>query len=61
MKSSYSIEEERMIAERSRLIVRGLTLGIVSDDEAKEDSFGSVRLLCSAGRTGCRHPEDDGK
>jgi hypothetical protein len=36
MKNSYSIEEERMIAERSELIVRGLTLGIVSDDEARK-------------------------
>jgi hypothetical protein len=34
MKNTYSIDEERMIAERSKMIVRGLTLGIVSDNEA---------------------------
>jgi len=46
MKSSYSIEEERMIAERSELIVRGLTLGTVSDDEAKK-TLRAVRLCAT--------------
>ena len=34
MKNAYSIDEERMIAERSEMVVRGLTLGTVSDNEA---------------------------
>jgi hypothetical protein len=34
MEITYSIDEERMIAERSEMVVRGLTLGIVSDNEA---------------------------
>ena len=38
MKNTYSIDEERMIAERSEMIVRGLTLGIVSDNEATKTS-----------------------
>jgi hypothetical protein len=46
MKDSYSIEEERMIAERSEMIVRGLTLGIVSDDEAKK-TLRAVRLCAT--------------
>src|ERR1700720_2620278 len=46
MKNSYSIEEERMIAERSELIVRGLTLGTVSDDEAKK-ALRVVRLCAT--------------
>ena len=46
MKNSYSIEEERMIAERSELIVRGLTLGSVSDDEAKK-TLRAVRLCAT--------------
>jgi hypothetical protein len=33
MKNAYSIDEERMIAERSEMVVRGLTLGTVSDNE----------------------------
>jgi hypothetical protein len=36
MKNNYSIDEERMIAERSEMIIRGLILGVVSDDEAKK-------------------------
>ena len=43
MKTSYSIDEERMIAERSEMIVRGLVLGTVSDDEAKK-TLRAVRL-----------------
>jgi hypothetical protein len=45
-KNSYSIEEEWMIAERSELIVRGLTLGTVSDDEAKK-TLRAVRLCAT--------------
>jgi hypothetical protein len=46
MNDSYSIEEERIIAERSEMIVRGLTLGIVSDDEAKT-TLRAVRLCAT--------------
>jgi hypothetical protein len=46
MKNSYSIEEERVIAERSELIVRGLTLGTVSDDDAKK-TLRAVRLCAT--------------
>jgi hypothetical protein len=34
MKYTYNIEEERLIAERAELVVRGLTLGTVKDGEA---------------------------
>jgi hypothetical protein len=34
MKYAYNIEEERLIAERAELVVRGLTLGTVKDGEA---------------------------
>jgi hypothetical protein len=46
MKISYSIDEERMIAERSEMIVRGLILGAVSDDEAKK-TLRAVRLCAT--------------
>jgi hypothetical protein len=35
MKNNYSIDEERMIAEHSEMIVRGLTLRTVSDNDAR--------------------------
>jgi hypothetical protein len=34
MEYAYTIEEERVIAERADLVVRGLTLGAVTDGEA---------------------------
>jgi hypothetical protein len=34
MKYAYTIEEERVVAERADMVVRGLTLGIVTDGEA---------------------------
>jgi hypothetical protein len=46
MKNTYSIDEERMIAERSEMIVRGLILGTVSDDEAKK-TLRAVRLCAT--------------
>jgi hypothetical protein len=47
MKNTYSIDEQRIIAERSEMIVRGLTLGIVSDNEATK-TLRAVRL-CATG------------
>jgi hypothetical protein len=46
MENSYSIDEERIIAERSEMIVRGLVLGTVSDDEAKK-TLRAVRLCAT--------------
>jgi hypothetical protein len=46
MKNAYSIDEERMIAERSEMVVRGLTSGTVSDNEATK-ILRAVRL-CAA-------------
>ncbi|HUN98704.1 MAG TPA: hypothetical protein VMU69_21035 [Bradyrhizobium sp.] len=46
MKISYSIEEEQVIAERSELIVRGLTLGTVSDNDVKK-TLRVVRLCAT--------------
>ena len=34
MEYAYTIEEELVIAERADLVVRGLTLGVVTDGEA---------------------------
>jgi hypothetical protein len=46
MKNAYSIDEERMIAERSEMVVRGLTLGTVSDNEATK-ILRAVRLCAT--------------
>jgi hypothetical protein len=46
MKNVYSIDEEQMIAERSEMIVRGLTLGTVSDNEATK-ILRAVRLYAT--------------
>jgi hypothetical protein len=46
MENFYSIDEERMIAERSEIIIRGLILGTVSDDEAKK-TLRAVRLCAT--------------
>jgi hypothetical protein len=46
MKNNHSIDEERMIAERSETIVRGLTLGTVSDNEATK-TLRAVRLFAT--------------
>ena len=48
MKYAYSIDEERMIAERSEMVVRGLTLGTVSDNEATKNSP-RRSPMCNAG------------
>ena len=34
MRNAYSIDVERMIADCSEIVVRGLTLGTISDNEA---------------------------
>jgi hypothetical protein len=46
MENTFSIDEERMIAERSEMIVRGLTLGTVSDNEATK-TLRAVRLCAT--------------
>jgi hypothetical protein len=46
MKNTCSIDEERMIAERSEMIVRGLTLGTVTDNEATK-ALRTVRLCAT--------------
>ena len=46
MKDPCSINEARMIAEHSEMIVRGLTLGTVSDNEATK-TLRAVRLFAT--------------
>ena len=46
MKNNYSLDEERMIAEHSEMIVRGLTLRTVSDNEATK-ALRAVRLIAT--------------
>jgi hypothetical protein len=46
MKNAYSIDEERMIAEHSEMVVRGLTLGTVSDKEVTK-ILRAVRLYAT--------------
>jgi hypothetical protein len=46
MKNNYSIDEQRMIAEHSEMIVRGLTLRTVSDNEATK-ALRAVRLVAT--------------
>ncbi len=46
MRNAYSIDEERMIAERSEIVVRGLTLGTISDNEATK-VLRAVRLCAT--------------
>jgi hypothetical protein len=46
MKNNYGIDEEQMIAEHSEMIVRGLTLRTVSDNEATK-AHGAVRLIAT--------------
>lgn len=46
MKNNDSIDEERMIAEHSEMIVRGLTLRTVSDNEATK-ALRAVRLIAT--------------
>jgi hypothetical protein len=46
MKNNYSIDEERTIAERSEMIVRGLTSGTVTDNEATK-ALRIVRLCAT--------------
>jgi hypothetical protein len=45
MKNNYSIDEERMIAEHSEMIVRGLTLRTVSDNDATKAHGARYRFL----------------
>jgi hypothetical protein len=46
MENTCSIDEERMIAEHSEMIVRGLTSGTVSDNEATK-TLRTVRLCAT--------------
>jgi hypothetical protein len=46
MENTCSIDDERMIAEHSEMIVRGLTLGTVSDNEATK-TLRTVRLCAT--------------
>jgi hypothetical protein len=46
MKNNYNLDEERMIAEHSEMIVRGLTLRTVSDNEATK-ALRAVRLIAT--------------